>query len=83
MPLYYLLLDKPVTGKELYIRDSLITKKPFNKIQLRCDAGFAKCKTYIRKFLNDRVTVVGRVEGAVYPTDYLPIVMTMFLIEKE
>lgn len=83
---YYVLhLDRPRTSKQLSVDDSDDGGNVrYRDVQLSCDDdSFPKCNSTLRRLVGAKVTIVGDVSGAQYPSDYLPIVVNVHLIQKE
>ena len=82
---YYILhLDKAKTAQQLMLSKSMERKKRYSYVQLSCDDDkFPQCSGTIQRLIGQRVTIVGHVDSATYPTDYVPVIVTVSLIEKE
>jgi hypothetical protein len=84
--IYVLKLKKPKRAAELSLRapSSREPAKKYSEIQLFCDSvKFPRCEAAVRSSVGHEVTVSGKVDFAVEPTDYVPITMEVLAIERE
>jgi hypothetical protein len=83
--IYVLKLKEGKTATELSLNEeSENSHRRYTELQLRCDIGlFPKCERLISHSVGREVTIGGRAEYRVAPTDYLPVTMDVFLIQKE
>ena len=82
---YTLKLKDAKTAEQLSLdeppgQDSV--NKKYSELQLRCyTSSFPQCEGLVSHSIGREVTVSGRVEFAVYPTDYLPITIEVLSIQ--
>jgi len=84
--IYLLKLKKAKTAAELAL-GAPSNRKPtraYSEVQLFCDSiKFPRCAATVRSSVGREVTVSGRVDFAVEPTDYVPITMEVLAIQRE
>jgi hypothetical protein len=84
--IYVLKLKKPRTAAELPLdmRSNREPARKYSEVQLFCDpVKFARCEAAVRSSVGREVTVSGRVDFAVEPTDYVSITMEVLAIQRE
>lgn len=84
--IYVLKLKKPKKAAELSLGAPSNEKPPkeYSEVQLFCDSiKFPRCAAAVHSSVGREVTVSGRVDFAVEPTDYVPITMEVLLIQRE
>jgi hypothetical protein len=82
---YAIELAEPLTRKQLLLKSSQSdSNKQYIVLQLYCeDSRFPKCESAISSLAGRKATIVGEVNDAQYPLDFLPTVVTVRLIEHE
>lgn len=83
--IYTLKLKEAKTAAQLSLDEAAGNRlNSYIELQLRCDiARFPQCQALISHSVGREITIGGRAEYGVYPTDYLPVTMDVFLIQKE
>lgn len=81
--IFVLKLHRSKSAKELSLPSTEKLGRRFGEIQLSCDtSAFPSCRRLLEGSVGHRVTVSGELARAVNPTDYLPIGMTVRLIQR-
>ncbi len=84
--IYLLRLKKPKTagGLSLGAPSNREAAREYSEVQLFCDSTkFPRCAATVHSSVGRRVTVSGKVDFAVEPTDYVPITMEVLAIQRE
>ncbi len=84
--IFLLKLKKPKTAAELSLSTGSNEgpARKYSEVQLFCDSvKFPRCTAVVHSSVGHEVTVSGRVDFAVEPTDYVPITMEVLAIERE
>ncbi len=87
---FVLKLEEPLTQEQLSLqpaksgRGTSDLPKRFDEVQLRCAdsaVGFP-CEATLKKLVGHRIRVRGDADWAVYPTDFLPVILSVRSIRE-
>lgn len=80
--IFVLQLDMPKNEEDLGLVPTPEVETEYSEVQLVCRSKeVAKCEERLRETAGKHVSLRGRAEYAVYPSDYLPIVVDVLSIE--
>jgi hypothetical protein len=82
--IYLLKLKMSRTARDLALPpDGTHLDDSYREVQLRCDSTvFPQCELILKSLQGRQVTVVGEPGYAIHPTDYVPIVVQVRLIQR-
>lgn len=82
--IYVLRLSSGKSSSELQLpSEAEYGKSKFREVQVKCEVErFPQCYEILKKNIGKRLTLVGETSYSVYPTDYLPVNITVRLIRR-
>jgi len=78
LTIFVLELRSARSARDLSLPEATGKARQYSEVQLKCDrAAVSECEKLLAHSVGHPVTIPGKTEYAVYPTDFLPVVMTV------